>query len=189
MGEFIGQVIKGTPVWVWAILAALVVLGVRQLRPRVVSRYSVLIAPVAFLFVGLMAAGRGPVGFAVWALTLSAAAAFTFFVWQPTAGARYDASNDRLNLPGSVIPMLLMLAIFLLNYVINVVLAINPALRNELAWQIGPALILGALSGVFIGRAATLFRMKHATVTNLPSPLGRGAGSEGNDPALRVAGP
>ena len=165
MGEFVSQVIKGTPVWVWAILVSLVVLGVRQLRSRVVSRYSVLIAPVAFLFVGLLAAGRGPTGFSAWALTLLATAALTFFVWQPTAGARYDASTDRLNLPGSVIPMILMLAIFLLNYVINVVLAINPALRGELAWQVGPAVVLGALSGVFIGRAATLFRMNRVTST------------------------
>ena len=112
-----------------------------------------------------MAAGRGPAGFSAWALTLSAVAAFTFFVWQPTAGARYDAGTDRLNLPGSAIPMLLMLAIFLLNYVINVVLAINPALRSELAWQVGPAVVLGALSGVFAGRAATLFRMNRATAT------------------------
>lgn len=159
MGEFISQVLKGTPVWVWAILVALIGLGVNQLRTRVVSRYSVLIAPVIFLFVGLMAAGRGPMGLSVWALTLLATAAFTFLVWQPTGGARYDASIDRLNLPGSLIPMLIMLAIFLLNYVINVTLAINPALRSELAWQVGPAIILGALSGVFFGRALTLFRM------------------------------
>ena len=55
--------------------------------------------------------------------------------------------------------MLLMLAIFLLNYVVNVVLAINPSYRGELVWQVVSALILGALSGVFIGRAATLFCM------------------------------
>ena len=159
MGEFVSQVLKGTPTWAWAILVSLIVLGVNQLRARVVSRYSVLIAPVIFLFVGFMAAGRGPVGFTAWALTLIATAAFTFFVWQPTGSARYDARTDRLNLPGSVIPMLLMLAIFLLNYVINVALAINPALRSEMIWQVGPAIILGALSGVFIGRALTLFRM------------------------------
>ena len=131
MGEFVRQVLKGTPIWVWAIFVALIVLGVNQLRARIVSRYSVLIAPVVFLFVGLMAAGRGPMGFSVWALTLLATAAFTFFVWQPTGGARYDASIDRLNLPGSVIPMLIMLAIFLLNYVINVTLAIRPSIARR----------------------------------------------------------
>ena len=165
MGEFISQVLKNTPVWVWAILVTLIVLGANQLRTRVVSRYSVLIAPVAFLLVGMLAAGRGSVGLAAWALALLAAAAFTFFVWRPTAGARYTPSTDRLNLPGSVIPMLLMLAMFLLNYVINVAHAINPALRAELPWQVGPAIILGALSGVFIGRAATLFCMKRRCLT------------------------
>ena len=165
MGEFIVQVLKGTPVWVWAILVALIVLSVKQLKTRVVKRYTVLIAPVAFLFVGLMAAGRGQVGFSAWAVTLLATAALTFFVWQPIGSARYDASSDQLNLPGSPIPMLLMLSIFLLNYVVNVTLAINPALRNELAWQVIPAVILGALSGVFMGRAATLFRMNR-TATN-----------------------
>lgn len=167
MGEFISQILKGTPAWVWAILVALVVLGVRQLRPRVVTRYSVLIAPVVFLFIGLMSAGRGPIAFAVWALTLIACAGVTFFVWQPTGGARYDATSDRLHLPGSVLPMLLMLSIFLLNYAINVALAIKPALRAELSWQVGPAIILGALSGLFIGRAATLFRMNRPPQTAL----------------------
>jgi predicted neutral ceramidase superfamily lipid hydrolase len=159
MSEFAIQILKGTPIWVWAILAALIYLGSKQLKTRIVKRYSVLIAPIVFLFVGLMAAGRGPLGFATWAVSLISVAALTFFVWQPTGGARYETSGDRLHMPGSVVPMVLMLAIFLLNYVINVVLAINPAYRSELVWQVGPALILGALSGVFIGRAATLFRM------------------------------
>ena len=159
MSEFAIQILKNTPIWVWAILAALIYLGSKQLKARVVKRYSVLIAPVVFLFVGLMAAGRGPVGLATWAVSLTSLAVVTFFVWQPTGGARYEPSGDRLHMPGSVVPMLLMLAIFLLNYVINVVLAINPSYRGELVWQVVPALILGALSGVFIGRAATLFCM------------------------------
>ena len=162
MNGFVVQILSNTPAWVWAILATLVALGVTQLRERRVRRFTVLIAPVAFLIVGLLAAGRGPVGFAVWAVALLTAAAFTFFVWKPTAGARYDAASDRLQVPGSVAPMLLMLGIFLLNYAINVTLAINPALRGELAWQAGPALLLGLLSGVFIGRAATLFRMNRS---------------------------
>lgn len=165
MGEFVFQILKATPVWVWAILTALVVLGAKQMRPRVVTRYSVLIAPVIFLFIGVLSAGRGPTGFAAWAIALFATAAITFFVWQPTGGAQYDARADRLKLPGSVVPMLLMLAIFLLNYVINVALAINPALRSDLAWQVGPAVVLGALSGVFIGRALTLFRMNRLLQT------------------------
>ena len=167
MSEFAIQILKNTPIWVWALLAALIYLGSKQFKPRVVKRYSVLIAPVVFLFVGLMAAGRGPIGLATWAASLLSLAAVTYFVWQPTGGARYEATGDRLHLPGSAVPMMIMLAIFLLNYVINVVLAINPAYRSELAWQVVPALILGALSGVFIGRAATLFRMNRESFSSV----------------------
>ncbi len=165
MSEFAVQILKATPIWVWALLVALIYLGSQQLKARVIKRYTVLIAPVVFLLVGLLAAGRGPAGFAAWALALISLAAFTFFVWQPTAGARYEPNGDNLQMPGSAVPMLLMLSIFLLNYVFNVALAINPAFRGEIAWQVGPALILGSLSGVFVGRAATLFRM------NFVSPI------------------
>lgn len=163
MGEFVYQVIKNTPVWVWAILATLVALGVRQLRERTVKRYTVLIAPAVFMVIGIIGGGRGGLGFAVWAIAFLVVAAFTHFVLRPTSGARYEADGDRIVTPGSVIPMLLMLSIFVLNYAINVALAIHPEHRAELAWQIGPALIMGVLSGAFAGRAATLFRMNRGS--------------------------
>lgn len=165
MGEFLVQVVKGTPIWVWGILLALVVIGVKQLQPRVVTRYSVLIAPIVFLLIGLVSAGRGMVAFVAWVVALLSLAAFTLRVWKPTARARYDAAVDRLHLPGSPLPLVIMLSIFLLNYVVNVTMAINPALRSVMAWQVVPAILLGALSGVFLGRAATLFSMNRRPVT------------------------
>lgn len=162
MFEFLSQIISRTPIWVWAILAALIFMGGKALRPRTVKRYTVLIAPIAFLMLGLTSS-RGTIGFASWGISLLAVASFTFFVWKPTAGARYVPEGDQLHMPGSVVPMVLMLAIFLLNYIINVTLAMNPALRNELLWQVGPGIVLGALSGLFAGRALTMFRMNAVT--------------------------
>jgi len=163
MSEFFFQLVKNTPVWVWAILAALIALGARQLRERTVKRFTVLIAPAAFMLLGLVSGSRAGVGLAAWAAAFAGVAAFTHFVLRPTGGARYEAEGDRIVTPGSVVPMLLMLSIFVLNYAINVTLAIHPEHRAELAWQVGPALIMGVLSGVFAGRAATLFRMNRGT--------------------------
>lgn len=166
MGEFASQIFKGTPFWVWIILVLLVGLGLRQLKPRTIKRPTVLIAPIVFLLIGLMGAGRGPAGLTAWALMLGSTALATFFIWQPKSTVRFDSSSDRLTLPGSVIPLFLMLAIFLVNYVVNVTLAIHPALKTTLFWQVGPALLLGALSGIFMGRAATLFSMnRHHSMT------------------------
>lgn len=164
MFEFLSQILTRTPSWVWVILAVLIFMGIRALRPRTIKRFTVLIAPIAFLILGLTSS-RGAMGFAAWGASLLAVAAFTFFVWKPTAGARYLPEGDQLHLPGSVVPMILMLAIFLLNYAINVTLAVNPALRSELVWQIGPGVVLGALSGLFAGRAFTMYRMNTVSST------------------------
>ncbi len=164
MFEFVSQIVTRTPIWVWIILAALVFLGTQALRTRTVKRFTVLIAPIAFLILGLVSS-RGTVAFAAWAIALLAVGTFTFFVWKPTAGARYVPEGDRLQMPGSVVPMLLMLTIFILNYAINVTLAINPALRSELVWQIVPSVVLGVLSGLFAGRALTMYRLNTATST------------------------
>lgn len=151
MGEFASQIFKGTPFWVWIILVLLVGLGLRQLKPRTVKRHTVLIAPIVFLLVGLMGAGRGPVGLTAWALMLFSTAVATFFIWQPKSTVGFDSSSDRLTLPGSIVPLLLMLAIFLLNYVINVTLAIHPALKSTLFWQVGPGSFIRCVIGNFYG--------------------------------------
>lgn len=98
-----------------------------------------------------MGAGRGPVGLTAWALMLFSTAVATFFIWQPKSTVGFDSSSDRLTLPGSVIPLFLMLAIFLVNYVINVTLAIHPALKIRFFWQVSPALLLGWVIGNFYG--------------------------------------
>jgi hypothetical protein len=169
MGMFLLQVIKGTPVWVWVILAALIVLGVQQMRPRSVKRYVVLIAPIVFLIIGVVSTGRSTVGFIAWAAAIVGAGVFTALVWKPVGSARFDASTDRLLLSASVIPLIIMLSIFLLNYVIAVALVLHPAYGETLIGQIGPGLVLGALSGVFMGRAATLFRLGRVQSMSRPA--------------------
>jgi hypothetical protein len=43
---------------------------------------------------------------------------------------------------------------------VHVTLAVKPALRATLPWQIAPSIVMGLLSGVFMGRAVTLYRLK-----------------------------
>lgn len=163
MGEFIYQIVKHTPIWVWGILIALIALGVQQMRSRSVKPFVVLIAPLVFLAIGVLTAGRTMIGFTVWAVALASISALTVFLLRPVGRARFDASMGRLLLPGSVIPLCIMMGMFSLNYAIAVINAMHPEYRAQLAWQIVPALMLGALSGFFIGRAATLFRLKSST--------------------------
>ncbi|MBX7228103.1 MAG: hypothetical protein K1X48_00650 [Burkholderiaceae bacterium] len=167
MGEFTSHLLQRTPLWVWGVLLMLITLGVRQLKPRVVKRQTVLIAPTVFLVIGLMGAGRNLMGFSIWMLMLVCTAVVTFFFWQPQQRIRLDRGSDKLLLPGSLIPLFLMLTIFLLNYAINVIFTRHPELKNSFFWQVGPGFLLGSLSGIFMGRAATLFFLKYKNSISL----------------------
>jgi hypothetical protein len=158
MIEFVFKVLTKTPPWVWCLFAVLVALAVRELTPYSINRKRILLMPLGFVALGLFTSGRQGIGLAIWASVLTLVLLFVVFVWRPITSARYDSQSDHLHFPGSVAPLLWTLTIFLASYVLNVTYAIKPMLRNQLAWQIVPAIAYGALAGVFLGRTILLFR-------------------------------
>jgi hypothetical protein len=162
MLEFVLAVLTKTPLWVWCLLVVLVALMARQLRPHSVGRRRLLVMPVMFLALGFFTSGRYGVGLWVWAGTLMLVLLFTVFVWQPATNASYDTQTSQFMFPGSVAPLLWMLTIFLASYVLNVAYAIKPMLRENIVWQIVPAIAYGAIAGTFLGRSLSLLRMNRA---------------------------
>jgi hypothetical protein len=162
------QILAHTPVWVWLLFGALLVLGVLQSRPRLVARWQVLALPLALLLLGLwsMAAGFAsqPLAAVVWLASLILGGRLGLKL--PRAAAtRWLVAQQRLQLPGSWVPMLIIITIFLLRYVTGVAQAMHPEWRSQLSVQVPLAVAFGLLSGVFVGRAAglwTLTRSAHA---------------------------
>jgi hypothetical protein len=148
------EVVKHTPPWVWALLAALVVLGSLQLRSHEQSRPRVLALPLAMggfsLFGALSAFGPQGAVFAAWALGLGVTLA-AGPRWP--RGVRHLAASDRFVLAGSVLPLLAMLAVFGVRYIVAVALALHREWAAEAAFAIGASLVYGALSGLFVARA------------------------------------
>jgi hypothetical protein len=161
MIEFVVAVVSHTPLWVWALFSGLIALAISQLRERTIPRARVLILPMVLLGIGLFTSKRGGLALVVWAIALAAAFLFTAFVWQPASRAEYLPHLDRLKIPGSVTPLVLTVAIFFANYALQVAFALKPALRSELFWQVLPNVCFGVITGFFLARAATLFRMKN----------------------------
>ena len=94
----------------------------------------------------------------VWMLT----AAPTFAViaaMAPPAGAQYDAATRTFSLPGSLVPMVLILAIFLVRYWVNVEIAIQPQLKADGQYTLIVGALYGFLSGIFAGRAGRLVKL------------------------------
>jgi hypothetical protein len=161
----ITEILSRTPVWVWGLLAALLALGLSQTRQRQVAPWRLLLLPLVLLGLGLSSMLPGfatvPASAALWLLALGACVMLN--IGRPArAGTRWLPDQQRLQLPGSWVPMGLIAVIFSLRYAANVGMAINPAWRGAPEVLLPLALLYGGLSGLFLGRALALLRLTRA---------------------------
>lgn len=159
--DFVLQVVRHTPLWVWALLAALLWLGASQLRARVVSRARLLVLPGVLVALGLVSSATSftPASAALtaWLLAFAVGLGLASRI-TPPQGARWDAAGSRLQLPGSALPLLLIVAVFLLRYVGGVSLALHPQWREALSVALPLAAVYGAIAGALAGRTLALLR-------------------------------
>ena len=164
-------ILSHTPVWVWGLLAALMALGFSQTRQRRLAPWRLLMLPLVLLGLSLWSMSAGfialPLSALVWLAALGAGAAL--LAGRPAqAGAVWLPVEQRLQLPGSWMPMLLILAIFSIRYTANVGMAFNPGWRNTPELLLPLALLYGGISGLFLGRALALLKLTR-TATAVPS--------------------
>lgn len=155
-------ILTGTPGWVWALLAGLLVLGYAQTRPRQAGLARTLAMPLAMtalsVYGTVSALGTSATVLAGWLLSAMLAAAWV--ARRPAAaGTRYDAARRVIEQPGSWVPLLLIVGIFLTKYIVVVSLTLHPALRLDLAFALPVAVLYGFFSGLFAGRSLRLLRL------------------------------
>jgi hypothetical protein len=125
-----GQILTGAPVWVYALLIGLIVLGVRRLRTRTVPIVVALIAPAVFLIWSLTGASAfgGSYGMvaagAIWIAGAAIGTVSGYLVPEPT-GQRLP--NKRVTLPGSWMPLFTYMTVFVLRFICGAWAAIVPA--------------------------------------------------------------
>lgn len=159
------SILKGTPPWVWGLLAALLALGISQLSDRQTALGRVVIMLVAMLGLSLygMTSAFGSSGqwgavMLAWMLAAVMAVALVLTL-SPASATRFDAPTRSFAVPGSVVPLLLILGIFMTKYVVGVELALQPAAVRDAAFALPVGMLYGAFSGIFIARAARLLRL------------------------------
>ncbi len=164
--ESIGAILKNTPVWVGGLFLGLMGLGFSQARARTASLLRVSIMPVTMT------------GFSIWGMTAAfgqstqfvqtllawtgAMAVMAAAVGLGRANATYDRSTRSFTMPGSLVPMALILGIFLTKYWVGVELAMQPRLAQDGSYTVIIGGIYGFFSGIFIGRAARLMKLAFA---------------------------
>jgi hypothetical protein len=153
------QIVQHTPVWVWGLLAALVAYGWSQARSREMSLTRVTVLPLVLLalsFAGVVSTfAHATVAILAWGVGVGAAMALgrRFLT---VRGASWSAQTGLLHVPGSWLPMVLMLALFLIKYGVGVTLALNHGLATSAAFGACCGLAYGSFSGLFAARALSL---------------------------------
>jgi hypothetical protein len=167
------EILAHTPIWVWTLLVALLWLGLVQTAPRSVRLPRVILLPLAMtglsLYACLSTFGAIHVSWAIWLGAALATAAWVGTGDLP-AGTRYDAPTQFFRLPGSWVPLSLMMTVFLTKYAVGVMLAMHPALVHDSVVAAIVATLYGAMSGVFLGRMARLLRLAQASAAKPADP-------------------
>lgn len=150
------DILQHTPVWVFGLLAVLVALGVQRLRARDVTPRRLFVLPVVMALLsafGLYQSfGASAVAAAAWAVAIAGSLVVGRSL-APQEGVQYSTATGRIRIPGSRVPLALMMTIFFLRYVAAVSLALHPALRIDPAFVATIAFAYGLSSGAFAALA------------------------------------
>lgn len=156
------QIIAQTPKWVFALFAALLWLGLSQAVTRAVGMRRITLMPLAMsglsLYGTVSAFGAAPQVLLAW---LMAASAVAWLVLQrpAPADASYDAATRVFTLPGSWVPLTLIMGIFLTKYIVGAAMSMQPGLAHNAGFALVVGSLNGAFSGMFAARAARLWRL------------------------------
>jgi hypothetical protein len=152
-------IVQHTPVWVWGLLTALVAFGVSQTRTREMTVLRVTILPIVMIALsasGVFSAfGHFPVALGGWAAGVGAVLVFARNAIS-VRGASWSPETGRLHVPGSWLPLGLMLGLFSIKYFAGVQLAMHPALATDTAFAGLISFAYGAFSGLFLARGLSL---------------------------------
>lgn len=159
------QILIHTPLWVFALFLLLLWLGMRQLLTNQMKLSRVTLLPLAMIGLSLYGVASafgqpqaGPRALAGWAVGVALLATIVLLRPLP-AGVRYDAASRRFTMPGSAVPLALMMGIFFTKYAVGVKFALDPALAHDAGVALVVGTLYGAFSGTFAARAVRLWRL------------------------------
>lgn len=153
------EVLRRTPIWVWGVLAAIVLAGALQMRSHVLSRRRVALIPIGLgaysLWGALAIAGFHAQTLIAWAAGVAVMlVAGRGLPW--ASRVRHDAGRDVFEVGATVWPLVLMLAVFATRYAVTVTLVFHREWSSltGFAWLVG--IVYGALSGLLASRALAI---------------------------------
>jgi uncharacterized protein DUF6622 len=155
------EILLRTPPWVFALFFVLLGFGLHQSRPRVVPLARAMALPLAMIVLsayGVVSAfGWSLAGASAWAAAVAVAVYANRFLRYPR-GVRFEPATRSLSVPGSWVPLSLMMAIFFTKYAVGVTLARTPGVSTAAAFVVPVSAAYGLLSGFFLAGALSIWR-------------------------------
>lgn len=156
------QILKHTPLWVFGLFFGLAYIGYLQSKSRRVSRHRLAVLPIAMLCLSLLGVWSSfdahLTAFASWTCAW-VAVVMSSLALAPPRGAAYSVESKLFTLPGSWVPLALMMCIFFTKYAVAVARALNPGASNSLVLIAVICTIYGICSGIFFARALRVARI------------------------------
>jgi len=155
-------ILQHTPDWVWGVLAALLATGFKQTVPRRRSLRSATGLPVVMAILSLYGLTSAFSGQATALFTWAAGVAVVLSgcqslrVW---GEVRWLEAERSVLMPGSWLPLVLMLGVFCIKFGVGVALATSPGLGADTGVAALAGLAYGAFSGAFLSRSLTVWRV------------------------------
>ena len=158
-------ILANTPPWVFALLALLIWLGCTALRPSSQPLPRMLIIPAVFFLMGLsrlVLGGKSIDMLLVWVASAAVFAALALYTGPRSVTV--DGETGRILRPGSVVPLIRNLTVFVLQYAVAVV----TAMKLGAYWEVAAAgqAVSGACAGYFLGWTIALLRAYRARVAS-----------------------
>jgi hypothetical protein len=160
-------ILQHAPPWAWALLAGLVAIGILQMAPRQLTLQRATLLPLALAALSLAGLGAtfgwsGAVLFG-WAAGVAKTLLTVRFAggWR---GIEWSAATRRVRVPGSWLPLALLVGLFAFKFAVGATLALHPEFSARHGFASVVALVYGAFSGLFLSRGLAMWRASRTPV-------------------------
>lgn len=142
------SILRGTPVWVWLVLAELLYVGIKATRSRIVYIPTLFVIPVLLLGLKYKALFSQETGILLGALLLSAVISF---IAHRNARIEVIKESWSVRLPGSYSTLIILLSFFAVKYYFGYLGSVAPDIAAR--YSLVETAISGLFSGFFWGRS------------------------------------
>lgn len=149
------HILTGAPVWVYAIFCLLLVLGLMQVRSRIVSARRLLALPVAMLVLSASSVvvlfGTSALAMIFWVAGVAGAIWIRSWVFHPQEVVVQDDPAQAF-VRGSWLPLVLLIVLFSLKFIAGAAQALQVSWLGAFWFVVLYAAVCGMVSGLFFAR-------------------------------------